>query len=150
MDEQRGNAFSTGSTYHTPFYSSNYNTTKQNSNPNRLISSNNNLTMSVGSEYDTEQEAINMIRNQNRKIQDLYEELEKKDIQRTQALQAMTQANEGERKEHIAMINELRTELEKERHRRDQLIQEKTLSLTQQVDELKQTANVLRQKIENQ
>ena len=48
------------------------------------------------------------------------------------------------------MINELRIELERERNRRDQLIQERTVSLTQQVDELKQTANVLRQKIETQ
>ena len=48
------------------------------------------------------------------------------------------------------MINELRVELEAERHRRDQLIQESTVSLTRQVDELKQTANVLRKKIENQ
>ena len=48
------------------------------------------------------------------------------------------------------MINKLRDELEAECHRRDQLIQASTVSLTQQVNELKQTADVLRQKIENQ
>jgi hypothetical protein len=76
--------------------------------------------------------------------------LGEKDQERQQSVQEVTRANESERKDHIGMINELRAELERERHRRDQLIQEKTLSLTQQVDELKQTANVLRQKIENQ
>jgi len=76
--------------------------------------------------------------------------LGEKDQERQQSVQEVTRANESERKDHIGMINELRAELERERHRRDQLIQEKTLSLTQQVDELQQTANVLRQKIENQ
>jgi len=74
--------------------------------------------------------------------------LSQKDIERTQALQALTQQTENAKKEHIGMINELRDELERERQRRDQLIQEKTLSLTQQVNELMQTADVLRQKME--
>ena len=65
-------------------------------------------------------------------------------------MQILTQKYENEKKESISMINKLRDELEAECHRRDQLIQASTVSLTQQVNELKQTADVLRQKIENQ
>ena len=46
------------------------------------------------SDIDTEQEAINMIKNQNRKIQDLYEELEKKDLT-IQSLQSQSNSNEN-------------------------------------------------------
>ena len=90
MDDQRGNKnYNYIGNY---LYSSNY-TKPYPDKQSRLVSSNH-FSSSMQSDLDTEQEAINMIKNQNRKIQDLYEELEKKDLT-IQSLQSQTTSNEN-------------------------------------------------------
>lgn len=88
----------TSSSYNqSPFFSSNSNfANKQNFSPGQYSGTaqfSSALSQSMN-DHETEQEAINMIRSQNRKIQELYEELERRD-QTIQTFQSQTSSNEN-------------------------------------------------------
>jgi chromosome segregation ATPase len=87
----------TSSSYNqSPFFSSNTNFSKPNFNSAQFSGAgqfSGSLSQSIN-DHETEQEAINMIRSQNRKIQELYEELEQRD-QTIQTLQSQTSSNDN-------------------------------------------------------